>query len=216
MVIEDRIYFAYLYLFKLNFIRKSYPETYIINNRGQRFLKKYHSYKNRYDVFQRLIKEIKIHKISHKSKKRNSKTSTPVSFPSKVDCAINSYKDGLRSRILKAILDKDDPYFFEQVVVDLLAKMGYKGAHGKAITTKKSNDGGIDGIINQDPLGTRTICLQAKMYNPKYKVSRPAIQLFNGSINHNTSRGVFITTSGYTKEAQEQARKNSIVIIDGH
>lgn len=42
------------------------------------------------------------------------------------------------------LLDKirnSDPYFFEQLVVDLLSRMGYSGEGGSAKVTSRSNDG---------------------------------------------------------------------------
>ena len=38
--------------------------------------------------------------------------------------------------------------------------MGY----GDFVETKKTNDGGIDGVINQDQLGLEKIYIQAKRY----------------------------------------------------
>ena len=50
--------------------------------------------------------------------------------------------------------------------------MGYSGKHGTAVVTSKSNDGGIDGIINQDPLGTSTVYVQAKRYHETNTIGR--------------------------------------------
>ena len=109
------------------------------------------------------------------------------------------------------------PDFFERLVVELLLKMGYGGSRqdaGRAIG--RSGDGGIDGIINEDRLGLDSIYLQAKRWeNP---VGRPEIQKFAGALaEHRAKKGVFITTSSFTKEALASATKHDarIVLIDG-
>lgn len=113
-------------------------------------------------------------------------------------------------------LRETDPYFFEELVVKLLDTMGYSGKNGSAEVTTQSNDGGIDGIINQDPLGASTVYLQVKRYAEKNVIGRPAIQSFYGALaSVNADRGVFITTSSFSKGAQEFAKNQGIVLIDG-
>ena len=109
------------------------------------------------------------------------------------------------------------PAFFEQLVVDLLVKMGYgvsRREAGQALG--KYGDGGIDGIIKEDKLGLDIICIQAKKWdNP---VGRPEIQKFAGSLESKHARkGVFITTSNFTAEAKEYVRgiEKKIILIDG-
>ncbi|MGL9727040.1 restriction endonuclease [Enterococcus sp. DIV0756] len=106
--------------------------------------------------------------------------------------------------------------FFEKLVVKLLISMGYSGENGNAKVTSQSNDGGIDGIINQDPLGTSTVYIQAKRYKEGNTVSRPDIQSFYGALaGVNADRGVFITTSDFSSGAQDYAKNQGIVLIDG-
>ena len=109
------------------------------------------------------------------------------------------------------------PAFFERLVVDLLVAMGYGGSRqdaGRAIG--KSGDGGIDGMIKEDRLGLDVIYIQAKRWDGV--VGRPEIQKFAGALQgQRASKGVFITTSAYTKEAVEYANVISakIILIDG-
>lgn len=95
--------------------------------------------------------------------------------------------------------------------------MGYKGVNGSAIATKRSGDGGIDGIISEDPLGTKMIYIQAKKYSNNNNVSRPEIQSFYGALSEaGNDKGVFITTSHFSKGALEAASKfGNIITIDG-
>lgn len=87
---------------------------------------------------------------------------------------------------------------FEQAVLDVLIAMGYGGSLGKATRTQLSNDGGIDGVIDQDALGLSRICVQAKRYATSHAVGRPEVQAFVGALHGaQANQGVFLTTSGY-------------------
>jgi restriction system protein len=110
------------------------------------------------------------------------------------------------------------PTFFEKLVVELLLAMGYGGSRkdaGEAIG--KSGDGGIDGIIKEDKLGLDVIYIQAKRWgeNP---VGSKEIRNFVGSlVGHKANKGVFITTSSYTKDALEYVKtiNHKVILIDG-
>ncbi|RST28146.1 restriction endonuclease [Chryseobacterium lacus] len=109
------------------------------------------------------------------------------------------------------------PYFFENLVVELLVKMGYGGSlkdAGKAIG--RSGDEGIDGIIKEDKLGLDIIYIQAKRWEGN--VGRPEIQKFVGALaGQGAKKGVFITTSKFTPDALNYIPRNEtkIVLIDG-
>jgi len=109
------------------------------------------------------------------------------------------------------------PTFFERLVVELLVKMGYGGTRqdaGRAIG--RSGDEGIDGVIHEDRLGLDVIYLQAKRW--ENVVGRPEIQKFVGALQgQRAKKGVFITTSDFTKEAVEYVRNidNKVVLING-
>lgn len=112
-----------------------------------------------------------------------------------------------------------EPAFFEQAVLDLLMAMGYGGADGKATRTQLSNDGGIDGIVDQDALGLSRIYVQAKRYALDTTVGRPEIQGFVGALHGNQAgQGVFITTARFSSGARGYADSVStrVVLIDGH
>jgi restriction system protein len=111
------------------------------------------------------------------------------------------------------------PAFFEELIVTLLLRMGYGGAReeaGRAVG--RSGDGGIDGVIDQDPLGLDRVYLQAKRYQLDAPVSEPEIRGFSGSLGAaKASKGVFVTTSSFTKPAREFAERHpfKMVLIDG-
>lgn len=111
------------------------------------------------------------------------------------------------------------PAFFERLVVELLVKMGYGGSikdAGRAIG--KSGDEGIDGTIKEDKLGLDIIYIQAKRWQPGNVVGRPELQKFVGALaGQGAKKGIFITTSSFTKDALEYGPRNEtkIVLIDG-
>lgn len=109
------------------------------------------------------------------------------------------------------------PRFFERLVVELLVKMDYGGAlrdAGKAIG--RSGDGGVDGIIKEDRLGLDVVYVQAKRWDTT--VGRPELQKFAGALQgHRAKKGVFITTSDFSKDAIHYASQieSKIALIDG-
>lgn len=125
-------------------------------------------------------------------------------------------RGGLATEILEKV-KSCSPIFFERLVVELLVKMGYGGTRedaGQAIG--RSGDEGIDGIIKEDRLGLDVIYLQAKRWEGN--VSRPEIQKFAGALQgKRAKKGVFITTSEFTKEARDFAASidNKLILIDG-
>ena len=110
------------------------------------------------------------------------------------------------------------PSFFEKLVVELLVKMGYGGSRkdaGQAVG--KTKDEGIDGIIKEDRLGLDIIYIQAKRWGSV--VGRPEIQKFAGALQGKRARkGIFITTSTFTKDALDYVANidNKIILIDGN
>jgi len=134
-----------------------------------------------------------------------------------LDSTFNELNSALAADILDSILAAT-PQFFENLVIDLMLAMGYGGSRQDAgQATQYTQDGGIDGIIKEDKLGLEMIYLQAKRYSNK-TVGRPDIQAFAGALDmHRAKKGVFITTSSFSKEAQEFVGmiEKRIVLVDG-
>lgn len=132
--------------------------------------------------------------------------------------AYHSIVDDLAADLLQKTLEQS-PYFFEHLVVDLLVKMGYGGSFANsAQVTQYVHDDGIDGIIYEDKLGLDKIYIQAKRYKLDNTVGKPQIQQFSGALDEQkATKGVFITTSSYSKEAKQyvQNLNKKIVLIDG-
>lgn len=127
---------------------------------------------------------------------------------------------GLREQLAQELLSRIlscSPTFFEQLVVELLVKMGYGGSRRDAgERIGQTGDGGIDGIIKEDRLGLDTIFIQAKRWQSY--VGRPEIQKFVGALQgQRAKKGVFITTSSYTTDATDYVSRidTKVVLIDG-
>jgi restriction system protein len=135
-----------------------------------------------------------------------------------LDKAYQRIRKSLASELLNRVVELS-PTFFERLVVELLVKMGYGGSikdAGKAIG--KSGDEGIDGTIKEDKLGLDIIYIQAKRWRPGNVVGRPELHKFVGALaGQGAKKGIFITTSNFTKESLEYTPKNEtkIVLIDG-
>lgn len=128
-------------------------------------------------------------------------------------------QDELVRDILVQVRENVSPSDFEQLVIDLLVRMGYGGSRKEAgIAVGRSGDGGIDGLINEDRLGLSKIYIQAKHWQAN--VGDVEIGRFLGSLaSRGATKGVFITTSDYTAQAKQTILNNrssvEIVLIDG-
>lgn len=133
-----------------------------------------------------------------------------------IESAYLRLKSNLANEIIQNI-KSCSPAFFERLVIELLVKMGYGGSRkdaGEAIG--KSGDGGIDGIIKEDKLGLDILYIQAKRWEGC--VGRPEIQKFAGALQlHHAKKGIFITTSNYSKDAIDYVSRieSKIILIDG-
>jgi len=127
-----------------------------------------------------------------------------------------SIKNVLATELLQQ-LKKSSPKQFENIVIDLLVAMGYGGSRKEAAKViGKSGDEGIDGVINEDRLGLDTIYVQAKKWDSS--VGGPEIQKFAGALQvQHARKGIFITTSSFTKAAMDVATRvdNKLILIDG-
>ena len=136
-----------------------------------------------------------------------------------LDSAVKKLNASLADDILEEIM-KISPYSFEKLVVDLLFKMGYgKAKDNPDAVTQKSGDEGIDGIVSADKFGFDAIYIQAKQWKTDSTVSRPEIQKFLGALaGQGATKGIFITTAQFSKEAKAFANKqlhSKIILVDG-
>ena len=135
-----------------------------------------------------------------------------------LDNAYQGIRKSLASELINIVINLS-PSFFERLVIELLVKMGYGGSMKDAgKTIGRSGDEGIDGTIKEDKLGLDMIYIQAKRWSPGNVVGRPELQKFVGALaGQGAKKGIFITTSNFTKEAIEYTPKNDtkIVLLNG-
>lgn len=136
-----------------------------------------------------------------------------------LDEAISQMNASLADDLMTEIM-KISSYEFEHLVVRLLLKMGYGTLQlNKEAVTQKTNDEGIDGIVTADKFGFDSVYIQAKQWKKDSTVSRPEVQKFLGAlVSKGASKGLFITTSTFTKGAIDCAKEvkpQKVVLVDG-
>jgi restriction system protein len=220
MTIRNRTGWAMTFLAKGGLIAKVAPRTYRTTDTGKEFLARYPT-----AITVKDLETIPGWEEAWKPSKgtvaqQNPAESPLTATPSEVlDSAVETLSAELRVRLLHSIL-KQSPAFFERLVLDVLLAMGYGGLREDAAKhLGKSDDEGIDGRINQDPLGLDQIMVQAKRYAPDRQIDRKTIQAFIGSLaGQGVTKGVFITTSSFGDRASEFVLRGSntkVVLIDG-
>ena len=219
-VFYNRTAWAKTYLKKAGLIDSPKQGIVVISKRGLDVLKKKPSSIN--VKFLKQFSEFVEFQTSKREDEIETETSEEQSIQTpeeSLETAYQKIRKSLASELINKVVELS-PAFFEKLVVELLVKMGYGGSikdAGKAMG--KSGDEGIDGTIKEDKLGLDIIYIQAKRWKPGNVVGRPELQKFVGALaGQGAKKGIFITTSNFTKEAIEYTPRNEtkIVLIDGH
>jgi restriction system protein len=134
-----------------------------------------------------------------------------------IENSIRAIEATVGSQLLQR-LREEDPEFLERTVLKLLHAMGYGSSEDDLQHLGGSGDGGVDGVIRQDKFGLDQIYIQAKRYGSA-TVGRPDIQSFVGALTgQQATRGVFITTSSFSRDAKDFARtiqQYRVILVDG-
>jgi restriction system protein len=216
-VFYDRVAWALSYLSMAKLVDKPKRGLYRINKLGIEMLSKP-------EELESFVQEKVRVRASSKAKDDVSQDQSVIESDMTPQEQLYKSFESIRLSVYDDIIDtiiSKSPYEFEHLVVNLLEKMGYGGQVKNAgLVTKASNDGGIDGIIKEDILGLGRIHIQAKRYGKDNTVGRDEIQKFVGALAvAQSNKGVFITTSLYTKSAHEYANNlngsTTLVLIDG-
>lgn len=220
--VADRVGWALQYLRRALFVENN-DRNYHITKRGLDFLSSHNTL-----TIDDLLKYPEFEEYANRKRANNQR---PINTNNTTDITDDTQEqtpteqleqayDAIEKDLIEDLLAKvkgQTPDFFEHLVVDLLVKMGYGGSfENSAQVTQYTNDGGIDGIIYEDKLGLDKIYIQAKRWDNQ--VGRPIIQQFAGAlVGQNANKGVFITTSSYSKDARDyvQGIQQKIVLIDG-
>lgn len=215
-VISNRVGWARTYLKKSKLLESTRRGYFKITKRGLEVLSK------KPDIIDNQFLEqfpefIEFKSTRHKPEDIQIKESPDEKNPEELfELAYEDLNQELAQELIETIKSAN-PMFFEKLVIDLLIKMGYGGSRrdaGEAIG--RSGDEGIDGIIKEDRLGLDVIYMQAKRW--ENVVGRPEIQKFAGALQgQRAKKGVFITTSKFTNEAEQFVRNidSKIILIDG-
>lgn len=213
-VIYHRLGWTKTYLTKAGLIRSVERGVYQITPQGENILS---SHIHVDDDYLMQYEEVRQFVNRHNEQPENQtkpKESTPLE---NIDQSIKMISSRVSDELLDMIISKD-PAFFEKLVLDLLDKMGYAYDKESIISTDYSGDEGIDGIINEDQFGFNSIYIQAKKWN-RSSVGRPEIQKFLGAVaGQGGTKGLFITTSTFTREAIDYAKKQlqvKLILVDG-
>ncbi len=211
---SSRVSWARTYLQKAGLIETIRRGHFKITQRGLNVLKKKPDRIDNKLLSQ--FEEFREFQGKKKTKKENDTTSSETPIES-----IAAHYEEIRSALASEVLErvkKSSPQFFERLVILLLVHMGYGGSlkdAGQAIGG--TGDGGIDGVIREDKLGLDNIYIQAKRWTDK-AVGSPDIDQFAGALSKKKAlKGIFITTSTFTKDALASVREYSsrIILIDG-
>lgn len=218
----NRIGWAATYMKKAGLLEPTRRGFYRITDRGRELLDKK---PERIDVklLRRYPEFLEFENLNgtrskEKSVKDDSELDLEGATPSE---ALERAYQNLRSELAQEILDKlkkTTPSYFENIVVELLVKMGYGGSRsdaGRAIG--RTGDGGIDGIIKEDKLGLDVVYIQAKRWDTN-SVGRPEVMQFAGAFQaQHAAKGIFITSSRFTEDACSYVAQigSKIVLIDG-
>jgi restriction system protein len=223
--VEDRAGWAITHMFKAGWLERPERATYRITEQGRAWFHANPHADLTFSDAHALFKEFwpgrggdrnstTPQAVMPESAGPEPETNTPPDeqIRSGIDLIHSTVADDLLGRLRGA-----DPAFFETAVVDLLLAMGYGGAEQRGKRIGGSGDGGVDGVIDQDPLGLDQIYVQAKRYADGNNIGRETIQAFVGALAaHGASRGVFITTSAFSRHARDYAAAipTRIILID--
>lgn len=133
----------------------------------------------------------------------------------RIDSAVREVESSVARELLERI-SQAPPVFFEELVLDLLHALGYGTSETDLQRLGGPGDAGIDGVISLDKLGFEKVYIQAKRWQGP--VGRPEVQTFFGALaGQRAKKGVFLTTSSFTKEARDFGKQVSenVVLIDG-
>ena len=220
-ILDNRVGWARTYLTKAGLLEVTRRAHFIITPRGKEALSENVDINNKYlKKFDEFIAfKQKSNEDTEAESESNLLEQENVSTPDEIlRAAYKKVNEALAQDILERTR-KVTPDFFEDLLIELLISMGYGGAgEGAAHALGKTGDNGVDGVIDQDPLGVDQIYIQAKRYAEGNNVGAGDIRDFFGALNlKRAQKGIFITTSDFTSSAQDTANNLGmrIVLING-
>ena len=219
---SNRVHWARTYLKQAELVKATRRGHFTITDRGRQALANPNTPIN--NAFLDQFEEFRKFRVRNGEGDQvtSSDDATEKSADATPDEVLRSAHKRINATLAEELLDRvreGRPAFFEQLIVDLLLAMGYGGTSeeaGRALG--KSGDDGVDGVIDQDPLGVDQIYVQAKKYKEGNNVGSAAIRDFFGSLNlMKAQKGIFVTTSDFSVSARQTAKDlgTRIVLING-
>lgn len=219
---ENRIGWGYSSFVKAGILERPLRGQYVISDLGRELAQKWQQHDiirendliglPKWDAYQQALKE-------RRAALNGETTAHEHESPDIIAMQAVRQIEAATALELLSRLRQESPEFFEKTVIKVLLAMGYGGKENLFEHLGRSHDGGIDGVIRQDPLGIQKIYIQAKRYAEGNNIGSEAIQSFVGALQgHGMERGVFMTTSTFTASAQEYATRllGKIILIDGN
>jgi restriction system protein len=217
--LQNRVGWAAMYLFRAGLLDRPRRAHYEITERGREMLDR-HPDRIDLSVLKQFEEFEEFRKTGRSSADEESSGEDPVGAKTAEERIDAGYQE-LRSALIADLLDRvreEDWDFFERLVLQVLRSMGYGGPEGAIERLGgHGSDGGVDGVIREDPLGLELIYIQAKAWQDK-TVGRPEIQQFIGALHgRQASKGIFLTTSKFSPEARNYAAgvSSRVILIDG-
>lgn len=210
----NRVGWARTYLKKAGLIESPSKGMFRITQEGQKVVQENppvidNSYLARYQSFRDFTTSSAANTAKPAAAEDTSDTPDDI-----MESAFEQINQSLAEDILAEVM-KLSPTAFERMVLDLMSKMGYGTFVNASTLTAVSGDEGIDGIIMEDKLGFDLIYVQVKRWGEDHLVGRPDVQGFVGAIAGKGGRGLFVTTSKFTKQAIDYAKHQHVILMDG-
>jgi len=217
----NRVHWAKSYLKQADLVRATKRGHFIITERGKSVLldpsvRINKSFLEQFEEFREFQNRTKT------SENNSAQEINGTGNPATPDEVLRTAHQRVNAALAADLLDRireASPHFFENLIIQLLLAMGYGGSsEDAAAALGRSGDDGVDGVIDQDPLGVDQIFVQAKRYGEGNNIGAGAIRDFFGALNlKRAQKGIFFTTSAFSAAAIETAQGlgTRIVLIDG-
>ena len=105
------------------------------------------------------------------------------------------------------------PSGFEQLITDLLIRMGYEVYRN---ARRRTSLGAIQGIIIEDRPGYNPIYIQTRKLEKGSIITSWSMQTFGDAVTRKAGRGLLVTNANFSKPAQDYAKEKKIILIDGN
>ncbi|MEO8396334.1 MAG: restriction endonuclease [Chloroflexota bacterium] len=192
--IEKNIHWARFYLAKTGYIDGSTRGVWLLTEKGRNTQTL--STQQTFEIF-REVQQLVKQDVSEDTSQIISKEENAITYDSEL---VNKHRIGALN-----LLNNMPPSGFERFCQLLLRYAGF----ADVTVTGRSGDGGIDGVgtLVINPLMSFKVAFQCKRYSSS-SVGAREIRDFRGSISGRVDKGIFLTTSTFTRDAKKEAGRD--------